>query len=249
MRVTPSVYLVGDGDMGISDPEDCHIWLVKGPGGIFLVDGGGGNDIEPLLTSIRNEGFDPKDISHILLTHHHTDHSRSAKALKDTLSAEVWISANKGAYWLEKGTDEELYIDFAKKHGMYPQDYFWIHCPVDHAIEDGEEFTIGGVNIKAINVEGHSTDSLVYLMDLDGFRCAFIGDIIMVGGELGLLNWPDSKLEMYRRDRHKLENLGIDTLLPGHKLFIVRNGQTEIDKALSQLDSIFVPISVGQHLM
>ncbi len=249
MRVTPSVYLVGDGEMGLSDPGDCHIWLVKGPDGIFLIDAGGGNDIQPLLNSIRSEGFNPEDISHILITHHHTDHSRGAKALKDITGAQVWISANKGAYWLEKGTDEELFIDFAKKHGMYAEDYYWIHCPVDNAIDDGDTFSVCGVSIQAVNVRGHSTDSLVYLMDLDGLRCAFIGDILMVGGEIGLLNWPDSNLEMYRRDRYKLESLGVDALYPGHKLFVIRNGQAEIDKALSQLDRIFVPISVGQHWM
>ncbi len=249
MRILPSVYLVGDGEMGLSEGGDCHVYLVKGPSGIFLIDAGGGNDIEPLLESIRSEGFNPAEINHILITHHHTDHARGAKALKDTLGAEVWISANKGAEWLEKGTDEELHIDFAKKFGMYPEEYFWIHCPVDHAIEDGEELTVCGVDIKAINVEGHSTDSLVYIMELDGRKCAFVGDIFMVGGELGLLNWPDSDLAKYRRDRHKLENLGIDAIFPGHKLFTVQNGQAEIDKAILQLDGIFVPLSIGQLWM
>ena len=77
----------------------------------------------------------------------------------------------------------------------------------------------------------------------------FVGDIFMVGGELGLLNWPDSDLAKYRRDRHKLENLGIDAIFPGHKFFAVQNGQAEIDKAILQLDGIFVPLSIGQLWM
>ena len=247
MRITPSIYMVGDSDMGLTDGGDSHIFLINGPKGIFLIDAGGGKDgAESLLYTIKSEGFDPKKISHILITHHHTDHARSAKFLKDKLGCQIWISENTGKHLLEKGSDEELGVIFAKKHGMYAQDYVYFHCPVDHGINDGEEFEIGGVNIRAINVTGHSYDSLCYFMVLDNRRCLFNGDTFFYGGVMGLLNYPMSNIEGYHKDMPKLQGLNIDALFPSHGLFCLKNGQEHINKVIKNLDSIFVPYNIGQ---
>ncbi len=248
MRITPSIYIVGSTPLGLSEGYDCHIYLIKGPSGIFLIDAGNGYDTQTLLNNINDEGFNPQDISHILITHHHTDHARGAKALKDALGCEVWISENTGRHLLQDGTDEELGIPYAKAHGMYAQDYVYIHCPVDHGIEDGEEFTVAEVNIKTINVIGHSYDSLCYLMELDGRKCLFNGDTVYEGGVIGLLNYPMSTLADYHEGLPKLKGIDVEALFPGHGLFCLKNGQDHIDAALKSLDSIFVPRSVGQNI-
>ena len=249
MRITPSIYLVGGTQVGLTDGNDCHIYLLKGLSGFFLIDAGNGYDTGGLLRNIENEGFNPQDICHILLTHHHTDHARGAKALKNTSGCEVWISENTGKYLLEEGTDEELGVVYAKDHGMYSQDYIYIHCPVDHGIKDGEEFCIAGVNIKAINVIGHSCDSTCFLMELDGRTCLFNGDTVYHGGVIGLLNYPMSSLEDYHIGLPKLKGLDVEGLFPGHGLFCLKNGQEIIDTGLKQLDSIFVPHSVKQTFL
>jgi len=248
MRLSPSIYLVGGTGVGLTDGNDCHIYLVKGPTGIFLIDAGNGYDTESLMNNIKSEGFNPHDISHILITHHHTDHARGAKALKDSIGCEVWISENTGRHLLENGTDEELGIPYAKEHGMYAGNYVYIHCPIDRGINDGEEFTIAGVHIKAINVIGHSYDSLCYLMQLDGRRCLFNGDTVYSGGVLGVINYQGSNLSDYHIGLPKLKGLAVDALLPGHGLFCLKNGQDNIDAGLKQLDSIFVPSCVGQNI-
>ena len=194
MRINQSIYVVGSTGFGLTEGYDSHIYLIRGPSGIFLIDAGNGYDTESLLSNIQSEGFNPNNISHILLTHHHTDHARGAKALKDRLGCEVWISENTGKHLLEEGTEDELGIPYAKEHGMYAEDYVYIHCPVTHGIIDGEEFTIAGVKIKAINVIGHSYDSICYLMELDGSKCLFNGDTVYWGGVLGVINYPMSNL-------------------------------------------------------
>ncbi len=248
MRLSPSIFLVGSTPAGLSDGYDCHIYLVKGPDGIFMIDAGNGYDTESILENIKAEGLEPGDVSHILITHHHTDHARGAKALKDALDCEVWISENTGAHLLSEGSDEELGIPFAKAHGMYAQDYVYIHCPVDHAIADGEKFEIGGVKIEAINVIGHSLDSTCFLMEFDGKRCLFNGDTVYEGGTLGLLNYPMNSVHDYHVGLPKLKDLEIDGLFPGHGLFTLKNGQEHINKGLENLDSIFIPPSVGQSI-
>ena len=221
MRITPSIYLVGSTPVGLTEGYDCHIYLVKGPEGLFLIDAGNGYDTETLLQNISDEGLDPADITHILITHHHTDHARGSKALKDALDCEVWIGENTGRHLLQEGTDEELGIPFAKEHGMYAQDYVYIHCPVDHGVEDGEKFTVAGVDITAINVIGHSYDSMCYLMELDGRKCIFSGDVVYYEGIIGLLNYPMSSHMDYHKGLPKLKDLDIDGFYPGHRVFCV----------------------------
>jgi len=248
MRITPSIYLVGGTAEGLTEGSDGHIYLIKGPRGIFLIDAGNGYDIEGLENNIKAEGFTMKDVSHILITHHHTDHARGAKAIKDRTGCQVWISSNTGKHLLEAGTDEELGIPYAKAHGMYAQDYVYIHCPVDHGIEDGEEFEIGGIQIKAINVIGHSYDSLCFMMKLDGRLCLFNGDTVQYGGVIGLINYPMCSIADYHIGLPRLKGLGIEGLFPGHGIITIKNGQAVLDAALKQLDNIFMPHSVGQTI-
>ena len=247
MRITPSIYLVGDTPLGLTEGGDCHVYLIKGPKGIFLIDAGNGYDTDGLISSIKAEGFNPKKISHILLTHHHTDHARGAKALKDRFGCQVWINGNVGKYMLEQGNDEELWVNDAKACGLYAPDYFYIHCPVDHAVSDAEEFDIGGVHITALNITGHSPDSVCYLMELDGLRCMFDGDMFFWGGILGLLNYPGSNLLDYHASLPRLSGIGIDGLFPGHGFFCIKGGQAVIDAAIKNLKAgVFVPYCVGQ---
>lgn len=249
MRITPSLYLVGGTSEGLTDGYDCHVYLIRGQSGLFLIDAGNGYDTEGLLRNIEIEGFNPKDISHILITHHHTDHARGARALRDRLGCEVWISSNTGKHLLEKGTDEELGVIYAKAHGMYEQNYVYQHCPVARAIDDGEEFDIAGIGIKAINVTGHSHDSMCFVMQLDGRKCLFNGDTFYYGGVIGLLNYPMSSLEWYHQGLPKLKGLDVEGLYPGHGIICIRNGQAVVEAALNQLHNIFVPQSVGQTII
>lgn len=248
MRITPSIYLVGGTEEGLTDGFDGHVYLLKGPSGLVLIDAGNGYDTAGILRNIEDEGFNPRDIKAILITHHHTDHARGAKALKDALGCPVWIGENTGRHLLEAGTDEDLGVVYAKHHGMYAPDYVYIHCPVDHGVTDGEEFTFAGIRFTAINVIGHSYDSMCYLVNLDGRRCLFSGDVVYYGGVFGLLNYPMSSLEDYHKGLPKLKDLNVDGFFPGHGIFSIRNGQQTIDAALQQLHCIFVPHSVGQAI-
>ena len=63
-----------------------HVWLVRAPGFVALVDTGGGNDKErplsprfhirsaPFLAMLAKAGVTREDVTHVLLTHLHVDH-------------------------------------------------------------------------------------------------------------------------------------------------------------------------------
>ena len=77
MRLTERVHLVGSGKSGadISNPYDSHVYLIDGASSLALIDAGVGIQPELILENIHKEGFDPANISHIVVTHGHADHA------------------------------------------------------------------------------------------------------------------------------------------------------------------------------
>ncbi len=245
MRITEKIYLVGSLQFGLSGPWDCHVYLLRGPEGLVLIDAGAGGSGEQIVRNIEREGFNPRDVCALLLTHNHFDHSCGAAELRALTGCRVYLSEVSRTL-LEQGTPEEVGLDLAKALGIYPSDFPYRHCPVDHAVRDGETIEAGGLRFEAIAVAGHSPDSICYLVELEGRRNLFVGDVLFYGGILGLINFPGSSMDGYRRDLQKLAGLRIEGLFPGHMLFTLRDGQRHIEAALQQCRRGVIPRSIGQ---
>ena len=240
MKIVKDVYMVGSGQIRLSNPYDCHIYLIDGGDELALVDAGVGVETETILANIREEGLDEEKMKYILLTHCHADHAGGCTNLKKRLNCKIVCSEAEGRL-LENGTDIEIGLEVAKRTGIYPKDYKFQHCKPDIIIKDGETIRIGRYNVKAIIVPGHSPSSTCYLLNIDGYRILFSSDIVFLGGTIGLGNWPGSSLEEYRRSIGKLSNLSIDALLPGHFLWTLRDGQASLDRAVENLSLAWVP--------
>lgn len=245
MRITGDIFLVGSLQVGISGQWDSHVYLVRGPGGLVLIDAGGGTDGEKILENIRREGVDPLDIKALLLTHVHFDHSCGAAEIREKTGCKVYIS-ERTRHLLESGTAEQAGLDTAIKKGIYPKWFKFRNCQVDHAVNDGDLIKAAGLEFTAIGIEGHSPDSICYLVEIDGRRNLFVGDVLFYGGVIGLINASGSTMEGYRRDLSKLTGMRIDGLYPGHFLFTVSDGQRHIDAAIEQLNKGAIPLTVGQ---
>lgn len=245
MRITENIYLVGSLQLGISGRWDSHVYLLKGPEGLVLIDAGSGTDGERIFENIRGEGFDPADIKALLLTHVHFDHSCGAAEIRERTGCHVYLSARTQRL-MESGTAEEAGLDKAIENGTYPEWFEFRNCVVDRPIHDGDVIRAGGLEFAAIGVEGHSPDSICYLVEMDGMKNLFSGDVLFYGGVVGLINAPGSTMEGYRQELSKLAGLGIDGFYPGHYLFTVTDGQRHIDAAIEQFQKGSVPITVGQ---
>ncbi len=245
MRITENIYLVGSLQLGISGRWDSHVYLVKGPDGLVLIDAGGGTDGEKIFENIRREGFDPRDIKALLLTHVHFDHSCGAAEVRERTGCKVYISGNTREL-LERGTAEEAGLDKAIEKGIYPDGFQFRNCTVDQAVQDGDVIESAGLEFTAISVDGHSLDSICYLVEINGSRDLFCGDVLFYGGVIGLINAPGSTMEGYRQDLAKLAGSNIDGLYPGHFLFTVSGGQRHIDAAIEQIKKGSIPQTVGQ---
>jgi glyoxylase-like metal-dependent hydrolase (beta-lactamase superfamily II) len=229
MRLHPRIYLVGSGELGLSDSWDCHVYVVDGGGELALIDAGGGRPTSYAMIrrNLLDDGLDPAQIRHIILTHSHTDHARGASGWRAELGAQVYLPEIERTY-LEGG-----------EAGMIP-------CVVDVGLHHGDRIAVGDLTLQTIQVPGHSSGICAFLLEVDGCRALFAADIVFQNGLIGLINHAGSEMASYREYLPRLANLQIDALLPGHLLFTVRNGQQHIDRALEQIRRGFVPLSIGQ---
>lgn len=229
MRLHPRIYLVGSGELGLSDAWDCHVYVVDGGSELALIDAGSGRpaSFEMIRRNLHDDGLDVARIRHIILTHWHTDHARGAAGWRAELGAQVYLPEIEREL-LERG-----------EAGIIP-------CPVDVGIHHGDRIAVGDLTLEAIQVPGHSTGICAYLLEVDGYRALFAADIVFQNGLIGLINHAGSEMAPYREFLPRLANLRVDALLPGHLLFVLRNGQQHIDLALAQMKRGFVPLSIGQ---
>ena len=240
MKIIPGIYLVGAGMLGLSHPNDSYIYLLDGRGELALIDAGVGLEIERILANIEEDGFDPTEIKKVILTHTHADHAGGCKGMREKLRCKIFVPGDE-VNLLEKGTDEELGLNVAKESGFYSPDYLFPHCPTDEAISHDDLISLGELELRAIHTPGHSPGSTCYFLKYRGKKILFTGDVVFYDGEIGLLNYWGSNLGDYRNYINRLANLSVDVLLPGHKLFTLREGQQHIDQAISALKKLSVP--------
>lgn len=241
MQIGSDLYLVGSEQFGLSHLLDCNCYLIDYGDGLVLIDAGIGLGAPDILANIRNHGLDPGRISHILLTHTHLGHWGGAPPIREATGAEIW--APEAGAWRMERVEEDHTIWQNLQFGRWPQDVRPGNCSPTRVFGDGEQLALGRGTLKAISVQGHTTDSTCFLWEVEGRRHLFTGDVVFYAGTIGLINADGSSLADYRRDLPKLAELKIDVLLPGHSVFVLRNGQKHIDRALKKLTDFVLPES------
>ena len=239
MQITKDIHLVGSEQFALSNLLDCNCYLIDCDDALALVDTGLGLGVAEIIGNIRRAGFDPRNLSHIVITHTHLGHWGGAAELRETTGAEIWVP-EEGRYWMEH-VDEDRTISQNLEFGRWPQSLNPKPCSPDHVFGDGDRIPLGDRELRAILVQGHTKDSTCLLWESEGRRALFTGDVVFYAGMLGIINAPGSSLEDYRRDMPKLADLEIDMLMPGHSVFILKNGRKHIDRAIRKLNDFVLP--------
>ena len=241
MQISEHIYLVGSEQFALSHPLDCNCYLIDGGNELGLIDTGVGLGVDDLLTNIDDAGFNPKDLTHVIVTHSHLGHWGGAREIRERTGAKVFAPAL--ARPLMEDVMSEPGVQLNVKFGRYPSGFEPRSCPPDVTFGDGDKIKIGNVELKMILVQGHTKDSTCIVLDDSGKRCLFTGDVVFYGGKIGLLNMDGCSMDDYRRDIQKLADLQVDRLLPGHGVFVLKNGQKHIKRAIYKLSDFVLPES------
>src|SRR5207302_877066 len=81
----------------LGENEIIGSYLLAGQNELAIIDPGPGSVVESLLASIREAGFEPQEVTHILVTHIHLDHAGSVGTLVRQLPRAQVFAHKKGA--------------------------------------------------------------------------------------------------------------------------------------------------------
>jgi len=243
MQLAERIHLVGSGSFGfdLTDPFDCHIYLVDGGSELGLVDVGAGMGAAEVIANVRRAGFDPARIRRLLCTHAHGDHAGGAARMRALLPDASLSTSREVADLVRAGDEAGTSVAVAKTAGIYPPDYRLEPCPVDGELAGGDRVAIGDLVLECIETPGHARGHLSFLLEHDGRRSLFGGDVVFHGGTILLQNIHDCSLEAIVESLRALRGLAIDALFPGHLAFSLKDGQRHIETANEALDRLLIP--------
>lgn len=145
-RVAGNLYYVGS--TGVT------AFLLTGPAGHVLIDGGYPETAPLIIGSIAKLGFDIRDVKVLLNSHAHFDHAGGLRELQEASGAPLWVSegdadlvARGGAGDLSFGPLRYLgFLGF----GRFPAPR------VDHRFRDGDTVRVGPLALVAHVTAGHT---------------------------------------------------------------------------------------------
>lgn len=241
MRIAKDIYLVGGGDIRLSNRMDCHVYLLDGGKERALIDAGVGLDSQEIVRNIKDDGFDPgEDIDYILITHAHADHAGGAAVMRANTGAELFAPRGEAELLENGGKDLEVGMKAAKEAGIYPKNYVYKHSKVDRVVDHKTKLGVGSFTLKTIQVPGHSHGIAGFLVEGEPVSF-FSSDIVFINGNVGFGNWPGCNLDNYRNNITRLKNLGVEQLFPGHFMWTLRDGQAHLDMAIQNFRGAWLP--------
>lgn len=239
MQLTENVYLIGSGEIGLSNTYDCHVYLIDGGDDAVIIDAGVGIEPERLKENVEKI-MDWNKVSRVICTHSHADHSGGSKFFQSE-GKEVWFPDVENKWMQEKKDEVELALKLALNAKAYPEGYKFKYFQPDYLIKEDELIKCGTLTLQPIHLRGHSPGMFCFYMEAPDKNVLFSADSVFINGAIGLLNSPGSSLKEFREDIVKLKHLKTDALLPGHHLFVLSNGQAHVQMGIDQLSKVFTP--------
>lgn len=195
-RLIGNVYYVGTA--GLSS------FLITGPEGHVLIDGGLAESAPLIAANVRSLGFQPTDVRYILINHAHGDHAGGLAALKALTGAQLVASAGDRPD-LEAGRTIGR-SDIAP----FPP----VH--VDRVIADGETLTVGSIRMTAHLTPGHTRGATSWLTTADGKRVLFASSLTVAGEKLvDNADYPGAAAD-FRSTFAKLRKVDADVFVNFH---------------------------------
>ncbi|MCX5513325.1 hypothetical protein C3941_00385 [Kaistia algarum] len=245
MRIDRGLHLVmsGGGGFDLTDAFDCNVFLVGSGEEWLMFDAGAGRDPAGAAAVLAEDGIDPMSIRHLFLTHGHADHSGGAAHWRDLAGLTVHAGQQTAAM-VASGDENGISLGRARAAGVYPMDYVYSPCPVDHVVVPGESIRIGDVSVQPIATPGHSHDHISYVVTTPTRRLLLGGDALFHGGKVAIQDIEDCDVSAYCRTIRTLATIEFDALLPGHLTFSLKDGHRHAKAALTYVEALHIPPSI-----
>lgn len=218
-QLSPGTWQISHPFLG--EHEIVGSYLLAGGNDLVIIDPGPGSMLESLFASIREAGFEPRDVTHILATHIHLDHAGATGSLVRQLpNAQVYVHGKGAPHLLDTS---KVVASASRIYGERMQ-MLWGEIestPYErlHVIEHGDALTIAGRLLEVHYTPGHAVHHVTFFDANSGE--AFVGDV--AGVRLQDVDYvrpptppPDIDLEAWSESMNLVKGLRPGVLYIGH---------------------------------
>jgi metallo-beta-lactamase class B len=204
-RIAGNFYYVG--------ATDVAAFLITGPEGHIVIDGGYPTTAPMIIASIAKLGFRIKDVKVLLNSEPHPDHAGGLGVLQRASGAQLWAS-EASAYSLASGGDDPdliLPLRALVRIGIigYPR------MRVDHQFKDGDTIRLGPLALTAHITGGHTRGCTSWSFPVrDGGRVLNVVSACDLG-RLTTSQYPEQKADLERSFK-VLRSLPVDIWVTCH---------------------------------
>lgn len=193
MQIVQNVYL-------FESTKGSYVYLINEHEPV-LIDTGHKGKFKQIVQEVSNWGINPKDIKHIFLTHHDTDHIGNAKLLRDLTGAKLWASRE----------DMPFIIGSQERPGL--KKMIQSIVKVDTPIID-DIFPSNFQSIDIIPTPGHTPGHTAFLYK----KVLFVGDLVFnFNGTLKFLpsffNW---NVDILKSSLQKIKAVDFEWICTAH---------------------------------
>ena len=184
IQITPLVKRITAGNSSVFTGPGTNTYIVGNGKDLTVVDPGPAlsEHIEAIVSC-------SSDLSRILVTHTHLDHSPGVSLLQDKLDIP--------AYGLITETTQNQDTSFKP----------------EKLLTDGQIIEANDHNIEVIHTPGHASNHLCFLLKEE--KLLFTGDHIMNGSTV-VISPPDGDMQDYLDSLNKLKQYDLENIAPGH---------------------------------
>jgi metallo-beta-lactamase class B len=145
-RIAGNFYYVG--------ATDVAAFLITGPEGHVVLDGGYPTTARLIMASIEKLGFDIKDVRVLINSEPHPDHAGGLTVLQQASDAQLWASEASADSLASGGDDPDAMLPLRALAWLgvlgYPPPR------VDHRFKDGDTIRVGPIALTAHVTAGHT---------------------------------------------------------------------------------------------
>ena len=208
--------------------NNCNTYLIAGEVPTLIDPGHVINEfrepcLEQLLSSMREDGFEAEDITLVINTHVHPDHSQANRSI---------IAASKAKLAFHKES-QELMRRMQERTGAGPEGF-----QADFYLDEGD-LNLGKTNELKLNVfhtPGHSPDSLCLYWPEE--KALITGDLIFALS-VGRTDIGGGSFPQLTQSIERMAELDIEYLLPGHMGIL--EGKVRVERNFVYIRSVYLP--------
>ena len=202
-RIAGNLYYVG--------ANDVASFLITGPQGHILIDGGYPGTPRLIMTSVAKLGFVMRDVKVLLNSEPHFDHAGGLAELQRASGAQLWASAPSARALEAGGYDDAIALPMGLVSWLirYPAPR------VDHIVNDGDTIRVGPTAVVAHLTPGHTRGCTSWSFPVrDGERVLNVVSACSLV-TLGAARYPGQRADFARTFR-VLRSLPADIWVTSH---------------------------------